>query len=64
METNDSELPGVVRGAAYRLETDYIFGAASLCLSPPLSFSRFTCNGNTLQNDWSNLAWCTQMFAF
>lgn len=47
METNGSELPGVVGGAAYRLETDYIFLAACLCLSPPLSFSSFFGNGNT-----------------
>lgn len=42
METNDGELPGVVGGATYRLETDYIFLAASLCPSPPLSVSSFS----------------------
>lgn len=52
METNDSELPGVVGGAAYRLETDYIFLAASLCPSPPLSFSSFSCNGNTSEENY------------
>lgn len=35
METNDSGLPRVVRGAANRLETDYI----SLALSLRLPFS-------------------------
>lgn len=52
METNDSEFPGVVGGAAYRLETDYIFLAASLCPSPPLSFSSFSCNGNTSKENY------------
>lgn len=33
METNDSELPGVVRGTANRLETDYM-----LLLSVSLPF--------------------------
>lgn len=32
METNDSGIPRVVRGAANRLETDYISLALSLCL--------------------------------
>lgn len=68
METNDSELPGVVGGAAYRLETDYIFLAASLCPSPPLSFSSFSSHFKreltTLQNDWLYLAWYTQMLVF
>lgn len=41
METNDSGIPRVVRGAANRLETDYISLALSLrlclCLSPTLA---------------------------
>lgn len=32
METNDSKLPGVVRGTANRLETDYML---LLSVSPP-----------------------------
>ncbi len=39
METNDSGIPRVVRGAANRLETDYISLAFSLFL--PFCLSRF-----------------------
>lgn len=55
METNDSEIPRVVRGAANRLETDYISLALS-CFVFPFVFLPFShlfppcfllCNGNT-----------------
>lgn len=37
METNDSGIPGVVRGAANRWETDYIsLTLSSLCFPPSL----------------------------
>lgn len=38
METNDSRIPGVVRGAANRLDTDYISLAPSFFVFP-LCFS-------------------------
>lgn len=60
METNDSVIPRVVRGAANRLETDYISLALSFFVFPfvslPLScsfslcFKLIWCNGNTSQS--------------
>lgn len=57
METNDSGIPRVVRGAANRLETDYISLALAFFVFPfvslPLScqfspcFKLIWCNGNT-----------------
>lgn len=72
METNDSELPGVVGGGAVSIgDRLHLPSCFSLSVSASLSFSGFSCNGNTskendgtLQNDCSAFTRRTQMFAF
>lgn len=51
METNDSGIPRVVRGAANRLETDYISLTLSLCL-PFLSRSLYHAYSLPLSNSF------------